>query len=384
MSQNVVYNGSMKVAIFGGSFDPVHREHVRCACAASSALGLDQLFVMPSYVAPHKRGGSRASAEDRFRMAQLAFRGQPSVEVSDFELRSEGTSYSYLTCRAFAERFPDAERYFLVGADMLEDFFTWKNPEEILSCTKLAAFGRGEAETESLQSAFYRRFATNFLLLPFAGEDLSSTDLRVALAFGREPAGLDEAVSSYIQTRGLYRFPAVLQALELEKPERREHSYRVARMACARARSLGIEEEKALLAAAMHDCGKYVPQDSPLLLGFTPPENVPQPVLHQYTGAFLAEHVFGVTDGEILDAIRYHTSGREDMTPLGALIFLADLLEEGRTFPGVEELRALFRRDLRACLKESLSRQIEYLKDTGKPVYSLTERAYLWILEHEN
>ena len=366
----------MKIALFGGSFDPVHREHVNFVRAAIRELSLDLVIVMPSRLAPHKRLGAQADGEARLQMCRLAFEHEPRVRVSDFELSQDGVSYSYLTCRAFAKQYPDAERYFLVGADMLEDFFTWRQPDDILKHVTLVACGRGAEETEALRARFHSAFGKDFLLLGFSGEAVSSTDIRVSLAFGKKPEALDERVFAFIRERGLYTHPAIAPALALEKPERREHSFRVAQMACARARSLRIPEDKALLAAALHDCAKYVPLSSPLLEDFSCPENVPPPVLHQYTGAYLAERHFGIRDREVLDAIRYHTSGRAGMGELEKLVYLSDLLEAGRDFPGVDTLRALFRNDLDECLFESLRHEVEYLNSTGKEVYPLTQEAY--------
>ena len=366
----------MKIALFGGSFDPVHREHVNYVRAAIRELSLDLVIVMPSRLAPHKRLGAQADGEARLQMCRIAFEHEPRVRVSDFELSQDGVSYSYLTCRAFAKYYPDAERYFLVGADMLEDFFTWKQPEDILNHVTLVACGRGAEETEALRARFHSVFGKDFLSLGFSGEAVSSTDIRVSLAFGKKPEALDERVLAFIRESGLYTHPAIAPALALEKPERREHSFRVAQMACARARSLRIPEEKALLAAALHDCAKYVPLSSPLLEGFPCPENVPPPVLHQYTGAYLAERHFGIRDREVLDAIRYHTSGRAGMGELEKLVYLSDLLETGRDFPGVETLRTLFWNDLDECLFESLRHEVEYLNSTGKEVYPLTQEAY--------
>ncbi len=373
----------MKIALFGGSFDPVHREHVRLAHTAIDALGLDKLIVMPSFRAPHKAFGAHADGRDRLEMCRIAFGDR--CEVSDEELRRGGTSYTYLTCRALLARYPADARYLLVGADMLEDFFTWRCPEEILRCATLVACGRETAVPPALAEKFRARFSYDVPLLPFVGEAISSTALRVALAFPEEGKGdltpLDPAVLAYIRARGLYAYPQAA-ALALEKPERRAHSYRVAKLACARAKSLGIPEEKALVAAMLHDCAKSVPQGSPLLAGFTPPDDVPAPVLHQYTGAYLAEHAFGVSDGEILDAIRYHASGREDMTPLGKLLYLADLLEEARDFAGVEGLRKLFFEDLDACLRAAFAHQLAYLERSGGPVYGRTAAAYEWAKAH--
>ena len=369
----------MKIGLYGGSFDPVHNEHVRFAQAAKEALGLDKVIILPAGAAPHKKFGAAASGEDRLAMCRLAFAPFPWAEVSDFEVNAAGKSFSYLTCRHFAALCPQAERFFLVGEDMLEDFFTWREPDDILKNVTLAACGRGGRDPAALAEKFYARFHKRFLAVPFAGEEVSSRMVRVDLAFGRRPADVPEAVYGYLRAHGLYAHPAIAPALALEKEARREHSYRVARMAVERASSAGVEEGKALLAAALHDCGKYVPLTSPLLEDFTPPADVPPPVMHQYTGAYLARHSFGIEDEEVLDAIRYHTSGRAEMTALGMLVYLSDLLEEGREFAGIDALRALFWGDLKMCLYRSLKDQLAYLAGTDKPVYPLTEQAYRWI-----
>lgn len=365
----------MKIALFGGSFDPVHSEHVRFVQAAKKELGLDKVIVLPAYLSPFKLSGAFVSGEDRMEMCKIAFRNLPYVEVSGYELLEKGTSYTYLTCRHYAEKYPEAELFFMLGADALLSFPKWKNPEEILESVTLCACGRGELGAEEAA----RNIGDKVVLTPHRGKEVSSTRIRVELAFGRKPEGLDEEVLSYIRERGLYSHPAIAPALALEKEERREHSFRVALLAAELAPKYGIAQEQAILASALHDCGKYVPLDSPLLNGFAPPEDAPPPVMHQYTGAYLAEHAFGITDEEVLDAIRFHTSGRENMTALGKLVFLADMLEAGRSFEGIDTLRAALNRDLDECLRLSLGRQVDYLKSGEKPIYSLTERAYEWI-----
>ena len=371
----------MRVGLFGGSFDPVHREHVRLVAAAIRALALDEIVIIPSFVAPHKRNGAVASAENRLEMAEIAFQGIKKAQISDHEIFRGDTSFTYLTAEYFAKAYAGAELYWLVGADMLEDFFSWKLPDRILSCVTLAACGRGNLSCD-LHERFRARFHRDFVSVPFCGEEVSSTRIRVAIAFGKKTEDLPEGVRRYIDDRGLYTHPAIAPALALEKQERREHSYRVALLAAECAPRYGISQKKAILASALHDCGKYVPLSSPLLCGFSLPDGVPAPVVHQYTGAYLAEHAFGVTDEEVLDAIRYHTSGREDMTPLGKLIFLADMLEEGREFPEVERLRAALKRDLDECLLLCFEHQNAYLEanqSKGCEIYSLTKKAYNWI-----
>lgn len=111
-----------KIGIFGGTFDPVHNEHIALARAAVRELELDSLLVIPAYAAPHKNGRRETEAEYRFQMAKRAFAGIERVRVSELELAREGTSYTYLTVEAVARMFPDAALYFLVGGDMLAGF----------------------------------------------------------------------------------------------------------------------------------------------------------------------------------------------------------------------------------------------------------------------
>lgn len=338
----------MRIGIFGGSFDPVHIEHVRLAEAAVESLALDALLIMPAHTPPHKTDKALSSDGDRLEMCRLAFEGCKKTQVSDYEMRAGGTSFTYLTCRHFRKLYPEAKLYWLVGTDMLRDFPSWKNPEEILSLATLAVCARNEpvALPEKEAEEFYARFCARFEVIAYRGGDVSSTRIRALAAAGEDISSFaGKRVAAYVADNGLYKIPHAKEALDLEKPSRRAHSVRVAVLAAERAAGLKIDEKRALTAALFHDCAKNLPSDSPRLEGFTPPSGVPAAVVHQYAGAYVAEHAFGISDGEILDAIRYHTSGRENMSLLGKLIFLADMLESGRDFEGVEELRAAFWKD---------------------------------------
>ena len=155
---------------------------------------------------------------------------------------------------------------------------------------------------------------------------------------------------------------------------------RVAEFAAPKAVKLGIPEHKAIAAALFHDCAKNLDADSPYLEGFEPPKewgNIPKDVYHQFAGAYVAEKIFGVTDEDILNAIRYHTSAREDMSDLEKLIFLADMLEEARTYQGVDELRAIYANEgLDSCLTEALRQTLLFLEKKGGEIYPLTKNAY--------
>ena len=371
----------MKIAIYGGAFNPVHNEHVNIVRAAVEKLGLDKAFVIPTAVSPHKRNCMIARGRERLETCRLAFGGIPQAEVSDIELKRGGVSYSYVTCRHFAKKFKDDELYFIIGADMLATFHLWKEPEEILKCVTLAVCAReDERELGGYIKEFQRRFKSEIVDFGYVGKPVSSTRVRALAALGEDVAAfVPEPVRLYIRRNGLYSLPELRGVKKYLDADRWEHTVRVTVAAAEHARAAGVYEIDAITAAALHDCAKQLSEGAEELKGFMPPAGVPRPVIHQFSGAFVAEHTFGVKDELILNAIRYHTTGRENMSPLEKLVYLADLLEEGRTFDGVEKLRKKFDADVDDCLKAALKMQIKYLESTGKPVCGLTRRAYEYL-----
>ena len=384
--------GSMRIAIFGGSFDPIHTEHVRLAEFAIAELNLDKLLLMPAYAPPHKKGKTLSPDEDRLAMCRLATAHLDKVEVSDYEIAKKGVSYTYLTCKHFYELYKDedVELFWLVGTDMLRDFPTWKNPQEILSYATLAVCGRNEngAWIEKEQERFVRLFEKKFVYLSYNGRDVSSTKIRVLAGAGMRLTQLvPPCIEEYIEDKGLYKIAFADKALSLQTPKRQAHSLRVAELAAKRATSLQIPEQTAIEAALLHDCGKNLEDNSPYLEGFALPTEwgqVPKEVAHQFIGAFLCEKYFKITDEEILNAVRYHTSGRPNMGTLEKLIFLADMLEPERHYDCVDTLRSLFWKDIDECLRVALLETLKFLQKKGGEVYPLTQAAYEFYAKNKN
>lgn len=373
----------MKIAIYGGAFNPVHNEHVNLALAAKRYLGLDKVIIIPTNLSPHKGGSLTVRARDRLDMCRAAFEKYEGFEVSDCEIKRGGVSYSYVTCRRFKKLYPEAEIYFIMGADMLKSFDTWKEPAEILKCATPAVCAReNPEEIKKYIKDFSARFKSDVVAFDYVGKNVSSTRVRTLAALGEDISALvPEGVKNLIHVRNLYALTELWGVKKLLTEERWQHTVRVALFAAKHAPEFRIFEYDAIVAAALHDCAKYLGENSPHLAGFEFPKGVPAPVIHQYTGAYVAEHTFGVTDKEVLNAVRYHTSGRENMSPLEKLIFLADLLEEGRDFEGVDRLRRIFEHNVDDCLIAAFENQLKYLEEQNKPVYPLTRRAYEYIKE---
>ncbi|MBR2499236.1 MAG: nicotinate (nicotinamide) nucleotide adenylyltransferase [Clostridia bacterium] len=372
-----------KIGILGGTFNPVHVEHVRLAKCAVEELGLDKLLVMPTFIPPHKQVVP-APAHDRIKMLELAFIDDEKIEVSDFEIEQGGKSYTYLTVEHFQK--VGAQIYFIVGGDMLVNFKTWRFPERILKSARLAVFEREDfyADFEKEREYFREHFNADFIKLNYVGKNISSTKIRVYSAFSLSLEGLvPKKVEEYVNQSGLYGGDLYVDFVKTRMPEKRvKHTANVVISALKKAKELGLDEKKVMIAATLHDCAKYF--DHTKIDGFTIDKDVPPPVIHQFLGAFVAEKFLGVFDKEILDAIRYHTSGKADMSLLGKLIFVADMVEEGRDYDGVEYLRALYEKDdFEFCFRECLREEMLHLINKGQKIYAETISAYDYYVEQK-
>ena len=366
----------MKIGIYGGTFNPVHIEHENLVLSAIKELSLDKVVIVPTFLSPHKTLVP-ASETDRLNMLKIAFKDVGKAEISDYEIKKGGTSYSYMTVEHFRAIYPADELFFLVGGDMLSDFKTWKNPEKILSAATVAVTDREGTFTDykAEREYFKKTFGKEFIKLSEKGKAVSSAEIRIYFSFGFIPDGLIKEVEDYIIKNDVYPPDKYVKFLKENLPEKRLiHTANVAVTALKKAKELSLDQNKVLLAAILHDCAKYMRAKD--FEDFSMPENVPEPVIHQYLGAFVADHILGVKDQEVLDAIRYHTSGKAGMSLLSKLIFVADMVEKGRNYKGVETLRTIYEKDFDECFKTCLKEEVLHLKNRGGEIYGETLSAY--------
>ena len=121
----------MKIAMFGGSFDPIHNGHVSLAHAFVDTLCLEKVLIIPTHYPPHKQKKTTVTPQQRLDMCRLAFEGEELFEVSDIEIKREGKSYTYMTLEELSIIYPDDELYLITGADMFMTIDQWKEPEII-------------------------------------------------------------------------------------------------------------------------------------------------------------------------------------------------------------------------------------------------------------
>ena len=210
----------MRLGIFGGTFDPPHVGHLLAASDAIEHLTLDRLIFVPASVQPLKAGRETASAVHRLAMVRLMVGGDARLQSDSVEVDRDGLSYTVDTLREFARRFPSADRYFLVGADVLASFAQWRDPQTVLDLATLAvltrrADGDSDAISEATQLEQQRMSARGSLLdglaqrstfVPTRRVDISSTEIRDRVRSGRSIHGfVTDTVGEYITAHGLYR-----------------------------------------------------------------------------------------------------------------------------------------------------------------------------------
>jgi nicotinate-nucleotide adenylyltransferase len=186
-----------KIALFGGTFDPVHLGHIHLATLAKDALDLDEVRFLPCRISPHKTGSQPASGEDRCEMLRLATENLPWAVVDGFELHQPGPSYSYQTAEAMADRFPDARLFWIMGGDQWESLPRWKNPERLAELVEFIVLARGEP--------IEPRKGYRLHLVPDTGHPASATQIRETIASGKSNhPWLDARVAAWIARRKLY------------------------------------------------------------------------------------------------------------------------------------------------------------------------------------
>lgn len=207
----------MKLALFGGTFDPIHNAHLAVARTAAGRLALDRVLFVPAFHPPHKDGVTHAPYEDRVRMVELACAGEKRFEASRLE---EGTarSYSIDTIEKLQHRLlPDDELFFLIGADAFAEIRTWRRWKDVARAVRFVVASRPghsyavppEVRAERLD-----------------GVDLpvSSSAIRQALAAGERPAGVPDPVLDYIARQGLYRGRALQRVCPPAPPASPAHT----------------------------------------------------------------------------------------------------------------------------------------------------------------
>lgn len=380
----------MRIGILGGTFNPIHRAHMQMARIALESMALDRVLLMVAADPPHKRVAGAVDGAHRFRMAELAAASFSNIAACDMELKRAGRSYTFDTLTGLKQLYPGAELFWIVGSDMLLDLPNWHRADELLRLAGIIALPRqGECKNDAAAAqALRQRFGARVALLDQTVDRISSTEIRERVFHALPVQSLAEpAVERYFYEEGLY-LPDAVNALRAQmqralSPKRYRHVLGAVRQAAALTQRY-LEEaapqeradlfERARLAALLHDCAKQMDEQRlAVLAGDDTPSA--EPVWHAFAGAVVAKMTYGVRDEAVLRAIRLHTTGEANMTLLERIVYLADLTEPERNYPGAEDYRAHLGPDSGAAMRFALAGTIRRLGAQGAPVHPASLRA---------
>jgi len=331
----------VRLAVLGGSFNPIHLGHLHLADSVLTALRFDRLLLVPANISPFKQIQMDTSSADRLDMILASVTGDPCIAVDDLELRRGGVSYTIDTLKEIIEVYrPEGKPALVLGDDLAADFSKWKDAEEITRIADII-IARRMVQTDCAgmagadKTAGADRTAGGESAFPFAHTnlnneviDLSSEMIRERIAAGKAWRYLvPRGARHIIQERGLYGINTVAQndyariiarvedaARECLSPKRFIHSRNTALLARDIAFRYGMDCNAAYLAGAAHDMAKS--RESGLF--------------HGRAAAVLLRERFGIHNKDILEAVEYHTTGKAGMGNLAKAVYIADKIEYSR------------------------------------------------------
>ena len=343
----------MKLAILGGSFNPIHLGHLFIAETVLTELHYDRVVMVPAYQSPFKLhvSGMEGNSRDRLEMVAAAIAGDPRMTVDDCEIQREGISYTVNTIMDIIHRYvPEGKPGFIIGDDLAAEFPQWHRSQEILEMADIIIARRGKSAMQHLPYPFIP--ITNNVM------DISSGGIREKIA--AEGGGtawrylVPASVQAIIEDRRLYSVELPLfknhykslilrveeTARETLSLDRFIHSRNVAIMSwdlCNRLKSIyPLEPELGYLAGIAHDLGKLLGEKELFKLvkhdgrKVTQLEKEKPSLLHGRASAVLLKERFNVHNEAVLEAMALHTSGGSDMGPLAKVVYIADKMEVSR------------------------------------------------------
>jgi nicotinate-nucleotide adenylyltransferase len=354
----------VKLAILGGSFNPVHLGHLWLADAALSILGYDRIILVPAFVSPFKPGVHEVSAGDRLDMLAASVPGDPRLTVDGCEIRRGGVSYTIDTIADIRQRYrPEGKMGLIIGDDLAQTFSQWRRAEAVAAETDIII-----ARRESAKPAAFPYPCTP---LNNAVMEISSASVRARIQNGGPWRSLVPPGARFIiEDRRLYGYtppargedagnaaagglsgqvPAAgtkvsreliarveAEVRSLVSPSRFLHSRNAALVAYDLCVQFGPDPDRGYLAGIAHDMAKSLPEGEMKRLArrddktFSRLEQKKPSLLHGRAGAVLLRQKFGIEDEDILEAVRYHTTGRPGMGPLARIVYIADKIENSR------------------------------------------------------
>lgn len=338
----------MRIAIIGGSFDPIHKGHLQIAKYAKKKMNIDEVWFMPTWSTPLKEK-QHASFHDRCAMIKRAIRPYRYMKLSTVEERFAGYSYTIQTMKELRRCYPKHQFCWLLGDDQAKKLDKWKDIDELKSLVNFFVFSRDEEV----------RVYPDVKRIQMPLMAVSSSDIRR----GDKLSYLPYAVHRYIGEHYLY-LEEMVQARMSEK--RYLHSLSVAALSVELAKAHGLDTKIAYIAGLTHDICKQMPYEKsriwmqnqrPYLLGEAPA------IWHAYVGAYFVQHFLHIQNKKITNAIYNHVTG-QNLDDYERILYIADKLDPSRGYDSQQEI-ALSKKSLRQGFRVVKEQQETYLSKKG-------------------
>lgn len=191
------------IAVFGGTFNPIHSEHIKIIEFVSKLCFIDKVIVMPTHIPPHKETKNLASDNDRFNMCKIAVEDIEKVIVSDFEINRQGKSYSFYTFEALKKEYEKDELFLVCGGDMAITLDTWYNFDGLKKLCTFLVINRPGTDKDELNTYLDKltKEGAKVIVLDCVTADVSSTAERKS----RNMHNVTAKVYDYIKEKGLYK-----------------------------------------------------------------------------------------------------------------------------------------------------------------------------------
>ena len=358
-----------RIGILSGTFDPVHTGHIAVAQASLAFLHLDRVMLAPFGMPLIRR--PEAGPQHRLEMLRMATAGETGIEVSEVDMITS-PRYAVDTVKAIATQYPGQEIVYIVGADKLPDIPRWREVKTLFSACSFAVYPRAGYDAAGLCEEL-RRQGARVALLPCEEVNMSSSRVRARLRLMSDAPGmLLPELAAYIAAHGLYQPDYARMVRQAVSAGRYAHSLGVRAVGAHLALKYGAPIQKAGVAGMLHDCAKCMEISRLQAIARKGRISLPEKamssnaLLHGPVGALVSKLRYHIYDEDILDAIRYHTTGRAGMSALELVIFVADAIEPTRkNYPGLSAIRAQAGENLRRAALTALTGTQEFIKIKG-------------------
>lgn len=360
--------------VFGGTFDPCHKEHLRMANAAMKETKADRLVICPTYKQEYK-DKSQLPFSKRVQLLKILFKdAKYKVKIDNIEKKRADQNFSVYVLKELEEKY--GKIVFLIGSDSFLNIRKWVHFADLVKSYKIAVVEReGYKVSSSDINMFNRKYNANVKLLKFKGREVSSTAIKSALYLQSNTPWLTKPQKDYLKETGLFNKYAdkIRQLKKLQSKDLFAHTKAVV-TTCLDLRSrynFDVPYESVFLAALLHDCAKQVTNYTKykIKVDITFPK-----VAHQYAGAALAKKLFKVLKKDVLNAIECHTTAKADMNTLEKIVYLGDSVSYDREYEPIPKLREIAFKNFDQGFIEVL--KYTYNKHINTAMHKNTEEAY--------